>query len=193
MTNVPFAELRRTVVDDAASASWDELLGRARSMAEDWELATAGLRPEDAPAGPQDGDWSPWHPLTHVGVAVLLFVVVILRRIPDLLVFVTAARGVAPPLDGLRDVEADGRNGYQQIERVRVVLDTKQRMLRTLLNDMGRPFETVQRPVYGRAAVVRLGRERAVAFHLEGHAGRQDDQENDYRGVLYLPHSSLQY
>ena len=67
MTEDPIQRLKTFVVDDAASASWQDLLERAKSMRGEWEAAGAGLTPRDAPPGPQDGDWSPWHLVNHVG------------------------------------------------------------------------------------------------------------------------------
>ena len=67
MTGDPIERLKANVVDDAASASWEALLERAQAMRSAWQDAGAGLTPADAPAGPQDGDWSPWHLLNHVG------------------------------------------------------------------------------------------------------------------------------
>ena len=67
MTEDPIERLKANVVNDAALASWDVLLERARAMRSTWESASAGLEPADAPAGPQDGEWSPWHLLNHVG------------------------------------------------------------------------------------------------------------------------------
>ena len=67
MTEDPIERLKTTMVDDAASASWDDLLERARSMGSEWQTASAGLTPIEAPIGPQDGEWSPWHLVNHVG------------------------------------------------------------------------------------------------------------------------------
>ncbi len=67
MTEDPTERLKANIVDDAASANWDVLVERARAMRTAWESASAGLEPAEAPAGPQDGEWSPWHLLNHVG------------------------------------------------------------------------------------------------------------------------------
>lgn len=56
------AEARET-----GTADWTALLVRALTVRERWDHAAAELEEADAPAGPNEGEWSPWHILNHVG------------------------------------------------------------------------------------------------------------------------------
>ncbi len=61
------ARLRVWVQQEGANSDWAAILARGRATREEWDRATAGLTPADAPALPRDGgDWSPWNVCNHV-------------------------------------------------------------------------------------------------------------------------------
>ena len=49
----------------AREQDWSAIAERARQTRRGWDRAAQGLTSEEAPAGPQDGDWSPWHLYNH--------------------------------------------------------------------------------------------------------------------------------
>ncbi len=67
MADDPFAPLKDWVQEQAAPLSWKAVLGRAREMRAAWQETTDGITAADAPSGPQDGEWSPWHLINHAG------------------------------------------------------------------------------------------------------------------------------
>ena len=67
MADEPAASFEQQVRDAAAQSSWAELLSGAEAMRDGWAEVTAGLSADDSPSGSQDGPWSPWHLLNHVG------------------------------------------------------------------------------------------------------------------------------
>ncbi len=67
MADKPAPSFEQQVQDAAAQSSWAELLSEAEAMRDGWAGAVAGLSAADSPSGSQDGPWSPWHLLNHVG------------------------------------------------------------------------------------------------------------------------------
>ena len=67
MADDPTASFKQQVQDAAAQSSWAELLSGAEAMRDGWAGAITGLSAADSPSGAQDGPWSPWHLLNHVG------------------------------------------------------------------------------------------------------------------------------
>lgn len=51
----------------AREQDWPAVAERGRQARNRWNLAAEGLTADDAPDGPQDGDWSPWHLYNHAG------------------------------------------------------------------------------------------------------------------------------
>ncbi|MEE9277197.1 MAG: DinB family protein [Dehalococcoidia bacterium] len=51
---------------EAAASDWQTLHALIAATRDGWADAVNGLREADAPPGPQDGEWSPWHVCNHV-------------------------------------------------------------------------------------------------------------------------------
>ncbi len=66
MANPEIERLKAAVIDEAKAADWGGLRVEVVEMAEAWARASADLRAEEAPPGPQDGEWSAWHVCNHV-------------------------------------------------------------------------------------------------------------------------------
>jgi len=68
--NAMSTEARSSVEEQArndGTSDWTSLLARALTVRESWDHAAAELEESDAPSGPNDGPWSAWHVLNHVG------------------------------------------------------------------------------------------------------------------------------
>ena len=53
-------------VVQAAERGWPPLLSQIRDVRDGWGRAAHGLTADEAPPGPRDGEWGPWHVLNHV-------------------------------------------------------------------------------------------------------------------------------
>ena len=51
----------------AREQDWSAIAERTREARRGWNLAAEGVTADEAPSGPQDGDWSPWHLYNHGG------------------------------------------------------------------------------------------------------------------------------
>ena len=58
-------ETFRRRLAEIASGGWTPLVAQALSVREDWDHATAELEEGEAPPGPRDSEWSPWHVMNH--------------------------------------------------------------------------------------------------------------------------------
>ncbi len=67
MADDPFAPLKTWVQEQAGTLSWDDVLTQAQAMRSAWQTTTGDILETNAPSGPQDGDWSPWHLINHAG------------------------------------------------------------------------------------------------------------------------------
>lgn len=66
MADPEIERLKAAVIEEAKAADWEGLRVEVVEMAEAWARASADLRAQDAPPGPQDGEWSAWHVCNHV-------------------------------------------------------------------------------------------------------------------------------